>query len=261
MSGRTHDRRGAGARFRRAHAHYDIDLAFWLRHARRVGGPVLDLGSAAGRVAVPLARAGIDVIALDRDPEMLGEAVATLATVAPDAAGRLQVVEADLAAFDLAGSATLAIASMNTLQVLVAPEDRIGCLGAVRRALRPGGELVFDVALPDFGDLAASLGVVRQLAAWSDDEGSVAHWAVVDDLDPITQTMLLRTTVDLTDAAGRLERTVDETELHLYTPCELELLLTTTGFEIVDLDGGFAGEPLDPSSERQVYRCRVAEAA
>ncbi|MBI2683820.1 MAG: class I SAM-dependent methyltransferase [Actinobacteria bacterium] len=59
------------SRFLIEHAHYADDIAFWLRAARRSGGPVLDLGAAAGRVTVPLAAAGHDVTAVDVDPDML----------------------------------------------------------------------------------------------------------------------------------------------------------------------------------------------
>ena len=40
---------------------------------QRGAGPVLDVGAGTGRVALALARAGHEVIALDADPELLGE--------------------------------------------------------------------------------------------------------------------------------------------------------------------------------------------
>ena len=53
------------------HAHYVDDAGYWEAQAARLGGPVVDLGCAAGRIAVPLAAAGHDVVAVDADPEML----------------------------------------------------------------------------------------------------------------------------------------------------------------------------------------------
>ena len=63
------------------HRHYDEDLGFWQRTARRLGGPILDVGAAAGRIALPLARAGHEVWAIDRSPDMC-------AALARAAAGR-----------------------------------------------------------------------------------------------------------------------------------------------------------------------------
>ena len=50
---------------------YDADLTLWIELAREAGGPVLDVGAGTGRVALPLARAGHEVTALDRDAELL----------------------------------------------------------------------------------------------------------------------------------------------------------------------------------------------
>ena len=42
------------------HAHYTRDIPFWRAAAARLGSPVLDLGCATGRVALPLARDGAE---------------------------------------------------------------------------------------------------------------------------------------------------------------------------------------------------------
>ena len=46
---------------------YEDDLPLWRELAARAGGPVLDLGAGTGRVALDLARAGHEVVALDLD--------------------------------------------------------------------------------------------------------------------------------------------------------------------------------------------------
>lgn len=50
---------------------YAVDIDLWERFAREGNGPVLDLGSGTGRVSLPLARRGLDVIALDREEVLL----------------------------------------------------------------------------------------------------------------------------------------------------------------------------------------------
>jgi predicted RNA methylase len=69
------------ARYLREHAHYTEDLPLWRAIAHNTDGPVLDLGCAAGRVALALAQDGSRVIALDGDPAML-EALARNAEAA-----------------------------------------------------------------------------------------------------------------------------------------------------------------------------------
>ena len=50
------------------------DIAFYVDEARRHGGPVVELAVGSGRIAVPIARAGISVIGVDLSEGMLAVA-------------------------------------------------------------------------------------------------------------------------------------------------------------------------------------------
>ena len=76
------------------------DVEFYLEHARRLGGPILELGAGTGRVLVPLAAAGHDIVGLDRSPQMFAVAKAKLAAN-PVAAAHARLVEGDMTDFDL----------------------------------------------------------------------------------------------------------------------------------------------------------------
>ena len=83
------------------HAHYTRDIPFWRAAAARLGSPVLDLGCATGRVALPLARDGAEVWALDRSPAMLAELGRLLEAEPPEVRERVRPVPGDLAGFRL----------------------------------------------------------------------------------------------------------------------------------------------------------------
>ncbi|MGI8802863.1 MAG: class I SAM-dependent methyltransferase [Solirubrobacteraceae bacterium] len=111
---------------------YRGDLALWLELAASASGPVLDIGAGTGRVAVPLARAGHDVCALDCDHRLL-------AALRDRAAGLpVTCVHADACAFAPADGFGLCIVPMQTIHLLA---DRAGFLRCARAALRPGGLL------------------------------------------------------------------------------------------------------------------------
>src|SRR6476659_5247544 len=70
--------------------YYDLDLLddpgdldLYLAMAERTGGPVLELAAGSGRLAVPLARAGYAVTAVDNAPEMPRRAQAAWAATWP----------------------------------------------------------------------------------------------------------------------------------------------------------------------------------
>ncbi len=47
------------------------DVDFFVEAAKDAGGPVLEVGCGTGRVLIPSARAGVDVLGLDLSPQML----------------------------------------------------------------------------------------------------------------------------------------------------------------------------------------------
>src|SRR5438094_3121599 len=50
------------------------DVPFWQRVAASARGPVLELGAGTGRISMPLARAGVTVVGIDRSASMLARA-------------------------------------------------------------------------------------------------------------------------------------------------------------------------------------------
>ena len=121
---------------------YSADLGLWLELARAAGGPVLDVGAGTGRVAIPLARAGCDVTALDLDAELLGE----LSRRAVEAGLEIDVVEADAADFSLPRRFALVAVPMQTLQLLPDAQARRGFFASAARALLPGGLVAVAIA-------------------------------------------------------------------------------------------------------------------
>lgn len=246
-------------RYTREHAHYDDDLAFWRKLADGCGGGILDLGCAAGRVAIPLAQDGHEVWALDRSEAMLAELRAEAGRTDGEAAKRIHVVAADMCAFDLDQRFSLIIGAMNTLQTLLTHDRQIACLGSVRRHLAPEGEFVFDVSLPDVGDIMSTIGVVRHMAHHYDDacDTTLIHAAWYDDFDPIDQRLQFTIQIDEIDAAGRVSRFLRHHDVHVYQPHEIAHLLARAGLRAVEVLGDFDGAAVDPASERQIYRCRA----
>lgn len=249
-------------RFAVEHAHYDEDLAFWRAAAAAAGSPVLDLGAATGRVAIPLARDGHEVWALDRSAAMLAELARRLEREPAAVRERVRLVRAGLAELRLPGAFALVIVAMNTLQVLTEPADRLACLRGVREHLAEGGELVFDVGLPDEDEIVATMGVERPAGTHRDGAGGplLVHSGWYDRWEPETATLEFTLRVEerppRSGAPARVA--LRRHRVHLFSPEEIARLLAEAGLEAVEVAGDFDGSPLRPGCERQVYRCRAA---
>jgi ubiquinone/menaquinone biosynthesis C-methylase UbiE len=62
---------------------------------------VLELGCGTGRVLLPVAAAGLDVVGLDQSPAMLAIARQKLTTLDAETRARVQLIEGDMRSFDL----------------------------------------------------------------------------------------------------------------------------------------------------------------
>ena len=119
---------------------YDLDLPLWRELADGEGSPVLDVGAGTGRVALDLARRGREVVALDRDPDLL----AALRKRAGDVP--VTTVAADARELDLGRRFPLIIVPMQTVQLLGGREGRARFLAGVREHLATGGLLAAALA-------------------------------------------------------------------------------------------------------------------
>jgi SAM-dependent methyltransferase len=124
---------------------YDADLPLWRELAAAQGGPVLDVGAGTGRVALHLARAGFEVVALDLEALLL----AALEERAAAEGLSVRTVPGDAAALALDAAFPLIIVPMQTIQLLA---ERHGFLAAARAHLAPGGLLAVAIteAIEDF---------------------------------------------------------------------------------------------------------------
>ena len=137
------------------------DVPFWRRVASAARGPVLELGCGTGRVSLPLARAGVELVGIDRSAPMLEQARSRArrwANASRDtgrgkgaakAAPFTRFVRGDIRALPFADEAfPMVLAPYGILQSLIRPSDLTATLGSVARVIGPGGIFGIDL-VPD----------------------------------------------------------------------------------------------------------------
>lgn len=124
------------------------DVPATVDRIRSLAGPdgsVLELGVGTGRLAVPLARAGLHVTGVDSSPAML----ARLAEHDPE--HLVDTVCGDMVDDLPPGPFDLALIAVNTLFNIVDVDRQQRCFHEVARRLRPGGRFVVEAFVPDPG--------------------------------------------------------------------------------------------------------------
>jgi ubiquinone/menaquinone biosynthesis C-methylase UbiE len=126
------------------------DVPFWRDVALQARGPVLELGCGTGRISLPLARAGVSLVGVDRSAAMLARAAKRAARLkTARRRGRLRLVRADIRALPFAaGAFSMVLAPYGILQSLLRDADLTATLDSVARVVEPGALFGIDL-VPD----------------------------------------------------------------------------------------------------------------
>jgi SAM-dependent methyltransferase len=211
------------------------DIDFYVEHAVTSGGPVVELAVGTGRVAIPIAQAGISVIGVDASPGMLA-----IAQEAAEAAGVGQLVDlrvGDLADPPVAERVPLVICPFRSLLHMESEAEKLRALEAACSLLEPDGRFVFDVFDPSREDIDETHG------HWLEREPGIEELAIWDE-----ESRKLVLSVRSGDTSASFH-------LHWLSAPEWSALLDRAGFEIEVLYGWFDGRPF-AGEEDLIFVCR-----
>lgn len=130
------------------------DVNFFVEMARRSEGPVLELGCGTGRVLIPTAKSGIEIVGLDGSPKMLAVCREKLLSQPEEVRAKVKdLVQGDMRSFELGRKFSLVTIPFRPFQHLLTVEDQLSCLGSIRKHLVAGGKLVLDIFNPSLPHL------------------------------------------------------------------------------------------------------------
>jgi len=218
------------------------DVAFFVDAASAAGSPVLEIGCGTGRVLIPTARAGIEIVGLDLSPGML-EVCRQRLRQEPDAVQqRVTLVHSDMRQFDLGGAFTLATIPFRPFQHLLGVDDQLACLASIRRHLAAGGRLIFDVFNPSLDALVnmpigQEAGMEPEFAAPGGRRVTRCYKIVASDR--FAQINDIELIYDVIHADGRQERFIHGFRMRYLFRYEVEHLLARAGFIVEHLYAGY----------------------
>jgi SAM-dependent methyltransferase len=223
---------------------------------------VLELGAGTGRIAIGIAKDGVQVHALDGDPAMLDRLRQKLEEESSEVRERVQVIVADMRMFSLGERFPLIIAPFRAFLHNLTEEDQLACLRQVREHLHPGGCFAFNVFHPSLeymshhtGPLA---GVWRRTATFPVVNGGCVVRSESTRFDTPRQVLDSQHRFEEYGPDGILIRTsVHQLHLAYLYPPDLRRLLNRAGFTSVEMAGGFDGRPFEKDTDELVIEART----
>ena len=241
---------------------YDLDLVddpgdldLYLALADRVDGPILELAVGSGRLAVPLAEAGLDVTGVDIDVAMLDRARARARATGTDTDDRLTLVQADIVGLRLpdSGAFGLAFIALNSLLILPTRAAQRAAVRALADHLAPGGIAVVDVWLPDAEELGRFDGRISlEWPRLDPESGSIVTKSASAQHDAAAATVTLTTIFEEGGQGTPSRRWVRRDRLRLVSADELRGFAEDAGLAVEAMAGDYGLGPIGPGSERAV---------
>jgi ubiquinone/menaquinone biosynthesis C-methylase UbiE len=223
--------------------------------AKQKGQSLLEVACGTGRVAIRLAREGIDTVGLDISPHMLA-----VAREKSRGLLNMQWVQADMCNFNLGRSFGLVLIPGHAFQNLNTPAEQVACLECIHRQLEPGGRLVVHLDHQDFawlGDLVRdSAGVFEPAEQFTHaPTGHLVRAARAWSYEPSTQTAVCQTVWEAVGADGQILDTWKKEPVRLHCVFRFEMLhlLARVGYIIDDVYGDFFRHPLEDSSGNMIW--------
>ena len=229
---------------------YEDDIPFYVKMAETYGEPVLELACGTGRIAIPLARKGWQITGLDPTESMLTEAKRK----AVSADVTIEWFQGDCRDFALGKKFNMIFFPFNSIAVLHDLEDISGCFNCVRKHLKKHGRFIIDIFNPRFDILTRNPDERFPVTEYPDPAGNGQVVVTESNVyDCATQISHIKWYYKFGDAP---EEIIEDLNLRIFFPQELDALLQFHGLEIDAKYGDFDETPFVSDSQKQLVVCR-----
>lgn len=225
------------------------DLPFYSRWLKeKKDGKILELCCGTGRLTIPLVQEGYTITAVDNSPSMLAQAKAKT----DELNLHIQFIESDMRTLDLPEMYDIIFIPFNSIHHLYTNQDFFDVLAGVKKHLKEDGYFIFDCFNPD----------IRYIVNAEKEEQIVADYTTKDGRQVvIKQTMIYENTTQINRIKwhyyinGKFD-SVQNLDMRMFFPQELDSYLNMYGFEIIHKFGGFQEEAFEDKSAKQIVVCK-----
>ena len=182
------------------------------------GGRAVEFAIGTGRVALPLAAAGVPVTGIELSDAMIAR---LREKAGPE---EIPVVRGDMAEASAGQGFALAFLVFNTISNLLTQEEQVRCFRNAARHLAPGGCFVVELWVPQLRSLSPGRGGTVEV--------SEPGYLLVDTYDVLQQLVVSHHVRFDPEVSGGREARMGRTPHRYIWPAELDLMAQLAGFEL-----------------------------
>jgi len=234
--------------------HYDMqnrhldDLHFYLKQIKNYGEPVLELACGTGRLTIPIAEQGFNITGLDISGKMLNRA-----RIKANKKGlKLDLVKADCRNFNLRKKFNYIFIPFNSIAHLHDLESIESCFSSVKKHLSPDGRFVVDMFNPILSILSRDPSKCYPVTEYPDPDKKGTVVITENNIyDSVNQINRIKWYYKINNK----EEYIEELNMRIFYPQELNALLHYNGFIIESRFGNYNMEPFVTTSKKQLLVC------
>ncbi|WP_458111178.1 class I SAM-dependent methyltransferase [Arthrobacter sp. R1-13] len=181
-------------------------------------GPAVEFAIGTGRVAIPLAEAGVQVSGIELSHAMISR---LREKVGED---RIPVVQGDMTEASAGEDFSLAFLVFNTISNLLTQDEQVRCFQNAARHLAPGGRFVIELWVPQLRSLPPGHGATVEV--------SQPGYLLVDTYDVLHQHVVSHHVQFGPELSEGRDAKIGRTPHRYVWPSELDLMGRLAGFEL-----------------------------
>jgi SAM-dependent methyltransferase len=232
------------------------DVQYYVDVALKAKGPVLEYGVGNGRIALPVARHGVDVWGIDLSETMLADLRERLLREPVAVRRRVHARCGDMREARLRKRFPLVTCPFNAALHLYTRTDVERFFARVREHLTPDGIFVSDLSVPELENLVRDPARAYHAPRFRHPSaGEVVKYWEHFDYDALRQ--ILFVSMNFEPVSQREQSWMTPLAHRQFFPAEWEALLHYNGFEIVEWFGDFHRGPFKRASDVMVVHARA----
>ena len=233
------------------------DIDFAVEYSKKCGSPILELAVGTGRVAIPIARQGLEIFGIDNSINMINIGLRKIAQLPEEISSKITFIHDNMCNFLIKRKFKFIFVSFNSFLLLTTRKEQDDCLRAVHNHLTDDGLLMIDIFSPNFKLCAEEKSEIRFLRHFyfEPENKTIIQWEYVER-NMAEQLMSIDFLYEEYDRNGNLNKSTRHLDMAIIFRFEMQMMLEKNGFEIVEFFGNYDKSEFTVKSPQMIYICK-----